>query len=107
MPVPAPDARDPTHTLDGWRLPAPAPLQALALREILPQCLEAPPRGRWPELPDAALPWAAELVLHHDAGLRAAHAQALRELVEAERSASVARLNDAYARQGRVARRSA
>lgn len=102
-----------------------------------PQRLDAPLLGRWPEmaalvgaetlfgalhqllaeLPAEALVWpgeletdwglVAELVLHHDAGLRAAHAQALRELVEAERGKSFARLNDAYVRQGHIARRSA
>lgn len=239
MPGPAPDAQDPTRALDGWRVPAPAPLQDLELRGLLqaggagldeakkarlkargydvqdiedielreipppavaampvldlpapraaadprllarwqpsawtalarrvrgasaevvqtprgplvenhapqwlcalwpPQRLEVPLLGRWPELaavvgaetafgalhqllaelPEDAQLWAAELdtdwallaelVLHHDAGLRPAHAQALRELVEAERTASFARLNDAYVRQGHVARRSA
>lgn len=239
MPGPASETQDPTHALDGWRAPAPAPLQDLELhmllkaggagldeakkarmkargyeiqdiedvelREILPppaaaapvlelprtppvadarllaqwqpqawmalarrvrgasaevvqtpqgplvenlapqwlcalwppQRLDAPLLGRWPEvaalvgadtafgalhqllaeLPPAAQLWAAELdadwallaelVLHHDASLRSAHAQALRELIDAERGKNFARLNDAYVSQGRVARRSA
>lgn len=103
----------------------------------LPQRVDAPLLGRWPELaalvhaetlfgalhqlltelpPEARLwpaelevDWAlvADLVLHQDAGLRPPQAQALRELVEAERGASFARLNDGYAPHGRVARRRA
>lgn len=102
-----------------------------------PQRLEAPLLGRWPEqaalvgaetacgalhqllpgLPAGALLWPAaleadwallaELVLHHDSGLRPADMQALRELVEAERGASFARVNDGYAHRGGVARRRA
>jgi hypothetical protein len=102
-----------------------------------PQRLDAPLLGRWPEmailvaaetqfgalhqllaqLPPEGLLWPAELdtdwgllanlVLHHDANLRPAHVQALQELVESERRASFARVNDGYARQGDVARRRA
>ncbi|KQY85313.1 hypothetical protein [Pelomonas sp. Root1444] len=239
MAVPASDIQDPTRVLDGWRVPAPAPLEELELRTLLkaggagldeakkarlkargydmrdvedielhevlpppvaeapvlelaprstppdarllrqwqpsawtalarrirgasaevvqtlqgpvvenhepqwlcalwpPQRLEAPLLGRWPEMatlvgaetlfgalhqllgqlpPEASL-WAADLdtdwgllanlVLHHDANLRPVHAEALRELVESERRASFARVNDGYARQGDVARRRA
>ncbi len=100
-----------------------------------PQRVDAPLLGRWPDLavlvgadtlhgalhqllaelpPDATLwpamldvDWAllAELVLHHDASLRPAQVQALRELVEAERQASFARVNDGYTRRGRLALR--
>ncbi len=102
-----------------------------------PQRLEAPLLGRWPEmaalvsaetafgalhqllaeLPGGAQLWSAdldgdwalvaELVLHQDTALGASQAQALRALIEAERNASFARLNDSYAQQGRVARRRA
>lgn len=239
MPGPASESQDPTRALDGWRAPAPAPLQDLELhrllqaggagldeakkarmkargyqiedvedielREILPppavvvapvldlpptrpavdarllsqwqphawtalarrvrgasaevvqtpqgplvenhapqwlcafwppQRLEVPLLGRWPEmaalvgaetvfgalhqlladLPSEALVWPAELdtdwglvaevVLLHDAAIGVAHARALRELIEAERIKTFARLNDTYVRQGRVARRS-
>lgn len=100
-----------------------------------PQGLDVPLLGRWPELamlvsaetafgalhqllpslpPGASLwpatlevDWAllADLVRHQDARLRPAQAQALRELAEAERSASFARLNDGYAWRDRAARR--
>ena len=100
-----------------------------------PQRLDAPVLGRWPELaalvpaetafgalhqllaqlPHEALVWPAELdvdwaliaelVLHQDARLRPTQSQALRELAEAERSATFARLNDGYALRDRVARR--
>lgn len=100
-----------------------------------PQRLDAPVLGRWPELaalvpaetafgalhqllaqlPHEALVWPAELdadwaliaelVLHQDARLRASQSQALRELAEAERAATFARLNDGYALRDRVARR--
>ena len=102
-----------------------------------PQRVDAPLLGRWPELAAlvsaetafgalhqllAELPaeaqlwptelevdWAlvADLVLHHDTALRPAHIQALRELADAERGVSFARLNDGYAPQGQVARRRA
>jgi hypothetical protein len=102
-----------------------------------PQRVDAPLLSRWPDLamlvsaetlfgalhqvlaelpPDAVLwpaqldvDWAllAELVLHHDAGLRPAQVQALRELAEAERRAALARINDGYARHGRLALRRA
>ena len=102
-----------------------------------PQRLETPVLGRWPEMatlvaaetafgalhqllpqlpPDALLwsteldvDWAliAELVLHQDARLRATQSQALRELAEAERGKTFARLNDGYAFHNRVARRRA
>jgi hypothetical protein len=102
-----------------------------------PQRLDAPLLGRWPEqaalvgaetacgalhqllpgLPAGALLWpaaleadwalVAELVLHHDSRLRPADIQALRELAEAERGASFARVNDDYANRGGVARRRA
>jgi len=102
-----------------------------------PQRLDAPLLGRWPELatlvaaetafgalhqlqaqlpPDAllwpaelAVDWAliAEIVLHQDARLRPTQSQALRELAEAERGATFARLNDGYAWHNRVARRRA
>lgn len=98
-----------------------------------PQRLDAPVLGRWPQLavlvgadtqfgalhqllvelpPDALLwpadldtDWAllAELVLHHDAGLRESQVHALRELVEADRRAVFARVNDGYTRLGRAA----
>lgn len=101
----------------------------------LPQGVDVPLLGRWPEmaalvgaetargalhqlvdkLPPQALLWAApleadwallaELVLHQDADLRPAHSEALRALAEAERSASFARLNDAYACRGGAVRR--
>lgn len=100
-----------------------------------PQRVDVPLLGRWPELaalvgaetafgalhqllaelPPHAQVWSAELetdwaliaelVLHQDAGLRPAPAQALRQLIEAERGASYARLNDGYARQGGAVRR--
>lgn len=100
-----------------------------------PQRLEAPVLGRWPELatltaaetalgalhqllaqlPLEAKVWPAELdadwvliaelVLHQDPRLRPSQAQALRELADAERSATFARLNDGYALRNRVARR--
>lgn len=100
-----------------------------------PQRLDAPVLGRWPELaalvpaetafgalhqllaqlPHEALVWPAELdvdwaliaelVLHQDARLRLTQSQALRELAEAERGATFARLNDGYALRNRVARR--
>ncbi|MFG6457281.1 hypothetical protein [Roseateles sp. BYS96W] len=100
-----------------------------------PQRLDAPMLGRWPEvaalvsaetltgalqqllapLPPEALVWSAELeadwaliaelVLHQDARLRPAQAQALRELVAAERSAAFARVNDGYTFDSTVARR--
>lgn len=100
-----------------------------------PQRLDAPVLGRWPEvaalvpaetafgalhqllaqLPHEALVWPAELdvdwaliadlVLHQDARLRPNQSQALRELAEAERAATFARLNDGYALRNRVARR--
>jgi len=99
-----------------------------------PQRLEAPVLGRWPELaalmsaetahgalhqllpqlPPETLLWPAELdvdwaliaelVLHQDARLRPTQAQALRELAEAERGKTFARLNDGYAFHHRVAR---
>ncbi|MCE4553749.1 hypothetical protein [Pelomonas cellulosilytica] len=102
-----------------------------------PQRLDSPLLGRWPELatlmgaetacgalhqllpqlPPRALLWPAELdvdwaliadiVLHQDARLRPAQALALRELAEAERGKSFARLNDGYALRDRVARRRA
>lgn len=102
-----------------------------------PQRLEAGPLERWPdlvalvaadtvtaalqqllaELPDEASLWSAdqetdwgliaELVLHQDGDLRPAQAQALRELVAAERDAHLAQLKEGYALQGRVARRCA
>lgn len=69
------------------------------------------------ELPAEAPLWAAaleadwglvaELVLHQDDGLRPTQVRALRELAEAERNASLARLNAGYQPQGRVARRRA
>ncbi|HEY8880732.1 MAG TPA: hypothetical protein VIN03_24385 [Roseateles sp.] len=101
-----------------------------------PQAQDAP-LGRWPELaslvaaetadhalqqlldelPDEAPLWSAELdadwdlvaelVLHQDAEVRPAQAQALRELAETERRARLARLSEGYALQGRVARRRA
>lgn len=241
MPGPATDLHDPTHALDGWRAPAPAPLldlelhallkagtagldeakkarmkargyaiddvEDIELREVLPaaprpaampvldlppqrpaadprllsqwqpqawtalarrvrgasaevvqtpqgplvenhapqwlcalwppQRLDAPLLGRWPELaalvpaetvfgalhqllpelpPGAPLwpaeldaDWAllAELVLHHDTGLRPDQTQALRELADGERASGFVRVNDAYAGRGRVARRAA
>ncbi|MGQ3052578.1 MAG: hypothetical protein ACT6S0_12405 [Roseateles sp.] len=100
-----------------------------------PQSVDAPLLGRWPELagligadtvfgalhqllaelPPRAQIWSAgleadwvlvaELVLHQDAGLRLVHAQALRELIDAERSASLARVNGHYAAKGGVVRR--
>lgn len=100
-----------------------------------PQRVDVPLLGRWPELaalvgaetafgalhqllvelPTHAQIWAAELeadwaliaelVLHQDAGLRSATAQALRELIEAERGASYAQLNAGYAHQGAAVRR--
>jgi len=100
-----------------------------------PQRLDAPVLGRWPELaalvaaetafgalqqllaqlPPEALVWPAELevdwallaelVLHQDARLRPTQSQALRELAEAERGKTFARMNDGYALRNRVARR--
>ena len=100
-----------------------------------PQRVELPLLGRWPEmatlvgaetafgalqqllpgLPPGDLLWAAslevdwallaDLVRHQDARLRPDQAQALRELAEAERGASFARLNDGYALRDRFARR--
>jgi hypothetical protein len=100
-----------------------------------PQGLDVPLLGRWPELaclvsaetalgalqqllaelePQARLwqaelegDWAlvADLVLHQDAALRPAQAQALRELIEAERGATFARLNDGYAQRAGTVRR--
>lgn len=97
----------------------------------------APLLGRWPEMvtliaaetafgalqqllpslpPGAVLgpatldvDWAllADLVRHQDARLRPDQAQALRELAEAERSASLARLSDGYVLRDRFARRRA
>lgn len=101
----------------------------------LPQRLDAPVLGRWPELatligaetsfgalhqmlpqlPVEALLWPAELevdwalladiVLHQDQRLRTTQSQALREFAEAERARSFARMNDGYALTQRVARR--
>jgi hypothetical protein len=100
-----------------------------------PQRLDAPVLGRWPDLaalvpaetalgalhqllaqlPHQALVWPAELdvdwaliadlVLHQDARLRTSESQALRELAEAERGATFARLNGGYALCNGVARR--
>jgi hypothetical protein len=102
-----------------------------------PQRLDAPVLGRWPDLaalvpaetavgalhqllvqlPHEALVWQAELdvdwaliaelVRHQDARLRPTQSQALRELAEAERGMTFARLNDGYAFRNRVARRQA
>jgi hypothetical protein len=102
-----------------------------------PQRLDAPVLGRWPEfaalvaaetalgalhqlcaqLPPDALVWQAdletdwaliaELVLYQDARLRPTQSQALRELAEAERGVTFARLNDGYGFHNRVARRRA
>ncbi|KQW46524.1 MULTISPECIES: hypothetical protein [unclassified Roseateles] len=102
-----------------------------------PQSVDAPLLGRWPELaglvsadtafgalhqllaelPPRAQIWSAELeadwslvaelVLRQDAGLRPVHAQALRELIEAERDASHAQVNGRYAAKGGVVRRRA
>lgn len=104
---------------------------------IWPPRPEDAPLGRWPELaslvaaetgaaalqqllaelPDEAPLWltdleadwdlVAELVLHQDTGLRPSQAKALQELSERERNARLARLSEAYALQGRVARRRA
>ncbi|PTT75027.1 hypothetical protein DBR42_29800, partial [Pelomonas sp. HMWF004] len=101
----------------------------------LPQGVDVPLLGRWPEmaalvgaetaldalsqllakLPPHALLWVApleadwallaELVMHQDADLGLAHVEALRALAEAERSASFARLNDTYACHSGAVRR--
>jgi hypothetical protein len=98
-----------------------------------PQRIDAPLLGRWPqlarlvsadtqfgalhqllaELPPQALLWPAdldadwallaELVLHHDKDLRNEQLHALRELVEADRLARFARINDGYAARGQAA----
>lgn len=100
-----------------------------------PPAQGAPLLGRWPEMvtliaaetafgalhqllpslpPGAVLgpatldvDWAllADLVRHQDTRLRPDQAQALRELAEAERSASLARLSDGYVLRDRFARR--
>ncbi|WP_457445850.1 hypothetical protein [Roseateles sp. P5_E4] len=59
----------------------------------------------WPAELEADWGLVAELVLRQDTGLRPTHAQVLREFVEAERRANLARLNAGYQSEGRVARR--
>jgi hypothetical protein len=100
-----------------------APQMLLALWP--PQNLSAPMLSRWPMhvmlctaeagratdallplMPPAAMLWLtldhvdwalmAELVLHHDAGLRPLQITALRSFVEAQREATFTRLNNAY-----------
>jgi hypothetical protein len=122
-----------SQTTDGLHVENHAPQWLCAL--WLPQGAQPSLLGRWPEMatlvgaatrPDAlqalleelpaeAALWSAdleadwglvaELVLHQDAGLRPAYAQGLRDFVEAQRSASLARLNAGYQTQGRVTRR--
>jgi hypothetical protein len=88
-------------------------LAALVVAETAPQALQqllpalAPDARLW--LADLDVDWAlvAELVLHQDASLRPAQAQALRDWVAAERSASFTRLNEGYSAAAGVARRRA
>jgi hypothetical protein len=76
-----------------------------ALHQLL---VQLPPEGLlWAADLDADWGLLANLVLHHDGNLRPTHAEALQALVESERRASFARVNDGYARQGDVARRRA
>ncbi len=76
-----------------------------ALHQLLPQL--PPDALLWPAALDTDWGLLAELMLHQDSRLRPAQQQSLRELIDAERSASFARMNDGYAFQGRAARRKA
>ena len=79
----------------------PARLRLLALEddELAAALLAEVPAGARLWRTDLALDWAllAEIVLHHEPGLRPAQAQALRALAEADRLARFERLNKAYA----------
>ncbi|KQV53065.1 hypothetical protein ASC95_09865 [Pelomonas sp. Root1217] len=90
------------------RWPEMAALVGAATRaEALESLLEALPDEAKLWLGELEADWGlvAELVLHQDTGLRPAQIRALRDLAEAERNASLARLNAGYQSQGRVARR--
>lgn len=58
----------------------------------------------WPTELEADWGLVAELVLQQDTGLRPAQARALREMIEAERGATMARLGTGYQTKGGVAR---
>jgi hypothetical protein len=90
------------------RWPEMAALVGAATRvEALESLLEELPAEAtlWPAELEADWGLMAELVLHQDSGLRPAQTRVLRDLAEAERNASLARLNAGYQSQGRVARR--
>ncbi|RZL40621.1 MAG: hypothetical protein EOP35_00310 [Rubrivivax sp.] len=74
-----------------------------ALQQLLP--VLPPGAPLWPGTQEVDWALLADLVRHHDARLRSDQAQALRELAEAERSASIARLSDGYLLRDRFARR--